>query len=495
MDISVPSDIRRRHFLPPIAVGVFVCLTYSSSVMVGNADGLWGVDGGTYHRHLNELLEAGDSALFSLPPRPPLAPGVLLLPFQWAMGADVGLRAFAATGAAVAFAGALHLYRAFLSRTHAAVAAALFAFNPFVATAVVDAPLLPMALGILAIGLRAPLDWSQGDETPRRAGWSCAALALLPYVNQTSAGLCVIMLAAMLPAAAVLRRRADLNIIAGTFPKAATLALPFALPAGLWYVGVAPGALRYTGSALLTSADVGILLLAAIGYLGAAFAMAMMRLPPAARLMQIALAVCGALLLFDSGDESIANLPYRASYLAPLFLSPLALWWKAKMRWGNKYILVIGFMASMLLCSHILHQQARYSDIVNGDMRRALEFVQRNMREGEIALASNYALANWAAGVFDIPVDATWRLTTDGVGPPPRYAEMQLRSHCALGWRTDCEAAPPYRYIIIDLEKPREIDEGLGYPHYVPMWRSVMERPDISVAFASGEAIVLEPRR
>lgn len=156
-------------------------------------EGFLGVDGGAYLLSRNDVL--GHEPTGAWFPRPPLAPGWLLVPFTSLLGDDTGYKVWAALFATLPVIPVYLLARQHLSDRFALFAAGFAAVDLLWVEMMVTGA-LPLG-GFALLGLA----WWEMGELAERFSWKNAgilalSIGLIPWVNQTTAGLALIMLPA-----------------------------------------------------------------------------------------------------------------------------------------------------------------------------------------------------------------------------------------------------------------------------------------------------------
>ncbi len=291
---------------------------------------MFGVDGGAYWLGLRTVL--GDEPTGAGFPRPPLAPGWLLFPFVHYLGFDTGYKVWSV--AASMFPAIPVLLLAHRVRRLRGVSSTASQWIPVFAVGflLVDWLHAEMfvtgALPMIAFGLLGTAWWAMGSLCER---WSrndrtnakyslilALCIGLIPFVNQTTAGLAVITLPvyalAMLwytrgagNTVAVVRRLTPPMFVGGVF---ALTALP-------WYLQVLPGSglLDYPGPVVYLTGAYDIAWLQLV--LGWSLGLLMIRKGEAAWLRGLGVLCCllGTFTIFLSYDETIINVFYRSRYL------------------------------------------------------------------------------------------------------------------------------------------------------------------------------------
>lgn len=163
-------------------------------------DGFLGVDGGAYLLSRNAVL--GDEPTGAGFPRPPLAPGWLLVPFTELAGDDVGYKLWSVFASLLPMIPVYLLARRINSGPFPALG--LFAAG-FLSLDLLHAEMIVTgALPLIGFALLGMVWWAMGRLAERWAWRDAAVLAgclgLIPWVNQTTAGLALITIPVYLAA-------------------------------------------------------------------------------------------------------------------------------------------------------------------------------------------------------------------------------------------------------------------------------------------------------
>ncbi len=431
-------------------------------------DGYWGVDGGAYLLSVNNVL--GDEPTGAGFPRPPLAPGWLLVPFVSVFGDDVGYKVWSAAASLCVVIPILLMARRVgaLSRDWLPSLAISPWIGPFAAAFVcVDLlhaeMLVTGALPMVAFGLLGTAWWAMCSLSERWSRRDAAILALtiglISYVNQTTAGLACVTL----PVYAV-----ALWWFAGRGRELGARLLPPMILGGLialtalpWYLKVLPGngMLDYPGPVIYFTRmyDIAWLQLA----LGWGLGLLMIRGGQAPWLRALGVLCCllGTLTIFLSFDETIINIFYRSRYL-------LALPFYIGVTWALfKYILpyfkpavalpLIVLAFAVMGAGYIsqVYRQAALSAMVTPETAAVLEELREEEDQGAI-ITNSFTLALWIAALNRVPAPHTWTAT-----PPPTFTETDRQVRCVLGWRPGCDTAAAIRelgarYVLIEERFP-----------------------------------------
>jgi hypothetical protein len=291
---------------------------------------LLGIDGGAYM--LSALSVQGENATHVGFPRPPLAPGWLLVPFLHFMGMDIGYKLWTVLFSIPIIAPVYLLSRELAGKSGALFALAFFSVDMMQMEMMVTGslPLIGFALIGMAVWFMIRLATADGEGGP---SWYILGLGgcigALPWINQTAAAIGVIVIGVTYVALWLFISKGidwqkagpyQANLVAKVLPGfiiGAVLALG-ALP---WYWANLPGnsELRFPGPVitLVRLNDPALWIVAPIAFVVAALIWGD---EPDWRVKTFAvlLAVLGTMSLFLSYDEAIINILYRSRYALSL---------------------------------------------------------------------------------------------------------------------------------------------------------------------------------
>jgi len=443
-----------------IAAGLILRLS-----LVLTHPGYLGVDGGAYLLSANAVL--GDEPTNAGFPRPPLAPGWLLVPFIHFLGTDIGYKVWSA------LASMFPLLPVFLFTRRMGVAPTLFAAGFLLLDLTHAEMIVTGALPLVAFGLLGTAWWAMSRLVEawswRNATVLTVTVGLIPWVNQTTAGLALITIPVF---AGVLlwynRRGAGSQRIPGgdspdmgrshiarilSRPSTSVLvrlALPLAvggivaLGALPWYIQVLPGSglLHYPGQFLYLaywndSAWWQFLLAWPLGL----YLICKGDTPPL-RTLGVISCLLGTLLVFMSTDETILNVFYRSRYLLAIPFYIGVAWliytrWLPALHWKPWAISTVVAIALSVMAFGFLTQfkrQAGYSDMITPASAEALAFIKRTDSTAGI-VNNSFTLALWISALNKVPSPHTWTWT-----PPPTFIATDKDVRCILGW-TECDPA------------------------------------------------------
>jgi len=325
--------------------------------------GYFGVDGGAYSVGLNELL--GINVNNPGFPRPPLAPGWLLYPFIEIWGMDTGYKIWSSLASLSPVVPVVLFARRLRFGPGSAVSSSTAAWERFPMPPAWAVPfaagfiLLDLlhaemfvtgALPLIAFGLLGTAWWamarlcsSHEQLTDRRKAWLSLVLAacigLIPWVNQTTAGLAVITLPVYAGGLLWYNRRGFITTTQRIAPPmfvGGVIAL-MALP---WYMDVLPGSgqLDYPGPVVYFTrwpdpawSQMGI---------GVSLGLLMMwkGVEPWLRGLGTLLVLLSTLTVFLSYDETVINLFFRSRYLMaiPFYIGVTWAVWRFALPWFGK---------------------------------------------------------------------------------------------------------------------------------------------------------------
>ena len=431
----------------PIRVVLLVALLFGAIrvLLILNFDGMWGVAGGAYLLSRNAVL--GDEPTGADFSRPPLAPGWLMVLPTTLFGDTAGLSIFAFVASFATLPGFFLLARDALPRW-GVVLSSFFLLSDWAFSEMFAAGNLPM----IAFGLLLFVFWGiwRLSFFPRQGRWlpkPAPALAimvcipLIAVVNQTTTGISVYLVPVFVLATYTTVKRENWPAYSASLLIPLAVGLFLALGALPFYLNVAPGAdiVRYPGP-----------LLSVYGLADAAWWQVLAGVPialfalwrgtPLIRILAILLLACTAITPLLSWDESLMNIFYRTRYLQmiPLYICGTWLAWQGFLyltnwRWLIKIYVALFCVAMVAGHIFMVHAESNLSRIVTYDTRAALEWINRQPRNGAV-ITNSYSLALYTAALTKRPV--SWTQMAD---PPKAFVERHEAVVCILNWSPDCD--------------------------------------------------------
>ncbi len=487
-------------------------------------DGLLGVDGGAYLVGVNAVL--GDEPTGAGFPRPPLAPGWLLVPFVNYLGMDVGYKVWSSIGSVLP---AIPVYllarRIGSSQTHRGFppsprppSPAIFAAGFLLLDLLHAEMIVTGALPLIAFALLAMVWWAMGELSEQ---WSLTSavilvicLGLIPWVNQTTAGLALVTIPVYGIALVGFKAKKtwDSQQITGFiryedhllsviprigFPLAAGgLIALCALP---WYLQVLPGTglLNYPGPFMYLSPwnDSSWVQIAVAAPLGIYTIWRAQE--PWLRAIGVLILLLAALLPWLSTDETVINIFYRSRYLLAIPFFTAISWcvfvrWLPNMPpWGKTLAFGLTLSAIAVMSAGYWFQfnnQAKYSDMVTHETEEALE-IARASGDGKAIINNSFTLALWVSAINKVESPHTWTWK-----PPRHWTQTDKNVRCVLGWRPECDVANSVHFlnagwILIENRFPYynlRAPGVYGALNVLEPWASLRTTPWIELVYSKG---------
>jgi hypothetical protein len=284
------------------------------------------------------------------------------------------------------------------------------------------------------------------QDQPNRWTWHdfsiIASIGLVPWVNQTSAGLAIIILPIYFLALCWFKRQFLTQVMVPCI-CAGFIAIG-ALP---WYMQTLPGSaiLTYDGPILYWGwgLNIGQAFLVALP-LGV---FAVWRIPDyRVKALGVMLLTFAVLLPWLSFDEVLINPPYRSRYLLAMAFYPVIAWvvfnvwipkakaWLAPIPHRMPLILasVVAFLFMTVVFVYVVREQAAISAMVTPETAEALEMIRDDKTSG--TASNSFTLSLWVAGINKTPSPF---LTT--APPPPAYVGSDVLLRCVFGWVPGCD--------------------------------------------------------
>lgn len=511
----VPAWARALIIIGALALALRLLLTLTH-------DGLLGVDVGAYLLSKNAVL--GNEPTGADFPRPPLAPGWLLVPFTGLLGDDNGYKVWGALFSMVPAVPVFLLTRRYVGDWPAVFAVGFLAVDLAHAEMIVTGALPLIGFGLLGLAWWAVAGLAESWDR-KKVLVLVAVVGLLPYVNQTSTGLAAITLPVFIAALALYNKD-----IRGTLKRTAPpLAAGAVLGAGAapWYLGVAPGSglVHYPGPWLFLASDPSVWMQFFVAFPLGLWLAVRSTGPPVVRSLGVVIVVLALGMVWLSTDETIINLTYRSRYLLALPFY-VCISWVVFGRWipfffgrditvcewcndprfdADKHcpycgdsgyferllpayltpvIVVIGILMAELY-AYSFNGQAGYSDMVRPATADALELLLAEAPgEGIITNTFSMALAVSALNGVHSPHTSTRE-------PPADYAETDQLVRCVLGWVPGCDPGQASQvlgigYVLVDERFPFPGPRSLAvYGAPEDPWRVTGEAPWLELVYAA----------
>lgn len=471
-----------------------------------------GIDGGAYVLSALDVQSQNQTSVgFS---RPPLAPGWGLVPFIWAFGVDDGYKLWTVAFSVLPLLPVYLLTRTLVNKSAAIFALAFMSVDMMQMEMMVTGS-LPL-IGFAFIGLAIWAIFKMTHEWFRWRYWLTlvASVAILPYVNQTAAGIGAIILPLTVICCWIFSKK-QLGEV-GSGPKRVNL-IVFVLPAAFlgfliglgslpWYLANAPGnaELRFPGPILqfVHWLDPALLLqfplvCVLIYYLRKETTDYRMRT------IGVLLGVLGVMILFLSWDEALINILYRSRYFLAVLVYPaiafllcrtFPLLPSFRQEWATILPMTACWLALLWGQVVVFNLQTGFKDMVYPETVRALEIAKAEHPDKAI-ISNAYSLSHWIAAINQVESPNTW-----SVEPSPYYKKSDYRVRCVLGWVADCDAQAATRalnagYILIDEKFP----DNIGSPpvYGAPTedeWANLADVPWLRLKFAQGSVKLWEIR-
>ena len=448
-----------------------------------------GVDGGAYLLSVNDVL--GDEPTSAGFPRPPLAPGWLLVPFVQFLGNDAGYKVWSSLAAIGPLLPVYLLSRRILTPWQALLPVLFISVDMLHAEMFVTGA-LPL-IGFTFIGLAV---WAAIRLTEiEYFHWPLWLLLILTapltsFINQTSAGLYPIVVGVAILA---LMAQGRFRLVMWRVAPAIVLGTMLAVRALPWYLDVLPG------SAILHYPGPWIYLTPWPDAVWFQFALAMplsywlIRYGQGpVRLLGTLTAVLGVLLVFLSTDETVINLFYRSGYLLQVFLYPGLAWvvftyWRPvlnqRVAWAA--VAVVVSVASWEYVNSF-YGQAEYSDMVTVETAEALEYL-RDAAPGQGVVTNAFTLSLWVSGLNKVETPHVWTWE-----PPRAFTGKDAQVRCIIGWVDGCDNVGATRalrvsYVLVDRRFPYYNDRAPGNWGAPPnQWEVTASAPWLDLVYSEG---------
>ena len=467
-----------------------------------------GIDGGAYI--LSALDVQGKDATSVGFPRPPLAPGWLLVPFL-ELGYDLGYKIWTVLFSLLPIIPVYLLTRDLVNRSAAIFAVAFFTVDMMQMEMMVTGSLPLIGFTCIGMALWSLFRLSRGP-TRLHLVILASSVALLPYINQTAAAIGAIVLVAATISLFLFARREEPgaligpqqgNILRYVLPAAATGML-IGLGALPWYLTNAPGnsELRFPGPILTMVhwTDPALLLQFPIV---AALIYFLRKESTDCRMKTVALllGLLGTMMLFLSWDEAIINILFRSRYLLGILVYPaiahllcrtFPLLPSLRQEWATVVPMVAVWAVLLWGQVFIFNAQTNFKDMVLPETVDALSVAQAGHPDKAI-ITNAYSLSHWVAAMNQVEAPNTWSLE-----PSPFYSEEDRHVRCLLGWIEGCDPrasanALGARYLLIDDRMPEDIMAAPVYGAPTPdPWANLTQVPWLTPRYQHGSVTLWE---
>jgi len=487
-----------------------------------------GVDGGAYLLSRNAVLfDEPTGAGF---PRPPLAPGYLLVPFTYFWGDDIGFKIWTILASTLPVPATYLLSRKFLDPKFALLAAAFVAVDPFHGEMMVTGALPLIGMSLLMVTIWGIIDIvDTRGFTKTNVAAVIVTLALIPYVNQTVAGLTAILVVITFLYILFAKRYIPIyhtpadpagraawgNVVLHWMPKppfpllhhrklfyvlaGGSLVALGALP---WYIQVAPnsGLLHYDGPWIFLTSDIAWFQFLTIVPLG--IFMLKKGRTYATRLVGIFLITLGTLLIFLSYDETIINIFYRSRYLVRFLFWPALIWVLLRVKTFNGLpipnkikpaIAVVGLGLMFTGYLFAWERQTDYSAMITIPSATALEIVKTAPEGHENVVSNSFTMSLWVAALMKVESPHVWTWN-----PPRNFIETDKEVRCVLGWVEGCDPQQAktvlnVSHVLIDERFPHYNNRAPGNYLAPPnQWEVTAKTPWLNLIFSEGQTRLYE---
>tara|TARA_B100000519_G_scaffold114773_1_gene99180 strand:+ start:4076 stop:5560 length:1485 start_codon:yes stop_codon:yes gene_type:complete len=426
-------------------------------------DGYLGVDFGAYLLNVNDVL--GDEPTKAGFPRPPLAPGFLLAPFLELWGLDIGYKIWSLIASILPIPVVYILSRKFLSDQNSLLATAFTSVDPFNAEMTVTGglPIIGMSLYVLMIwGI---IDIIQNKPKISNVSASLFSLALIPFINQTTAGITLVVL----PLVFILIIADGYLDFWNKFNYKKYGAVFFTLLIGglisllslPYYLQVLPGSglMSYPGAWIYLAHD-GVAWFTFLSCVPLGIFMMKKSSNIVEKIIALHLIVLGSLSIFLSFDETIINVFYRSRFFVRLFFHSSVIWlfvyllrkeiikpvFHHTFLNRSKHLHIPKIISVFFLClffityAWIFDAQSKYSKIITNESEIAIEILEKENHKNIIT--NSFSLSLWIAGMEKVKSPHVW--TSE---PPKAYTLTDEHTRCILNWIENCDYKNSINYL------------------------------------------------
>ena len=346
---------------------------------------------------------------------------------------------WAVVASSVATASSYYLSRSVLTVRQSLAAATLASADYWLWEGFLMAPLVLHGWALIAVALRPVVEWSVGVQCRWRIGLMAGSLALLPFVNQTFAALCVLVFAVGLPAALAVRY-GDFRLsrswwLLGGCTAGGSVAL-LALP---YYLPVAPGSEVVTYGQevtlkLLSDRFLIVQVTAIISIIAAwVFWGPVRRTGGAFWVLFAGMLLCTLLLPWESTDEALWNITFRANYLTALFAIPLLVLAASRLRLGWKALglAVFGLSLYVLFFSSIFKASAELIPLTGATLE-GYEWISETTAPDDVIILRSWGGSKVAAVFTDRPTLESMHFGTLDSEPPNYIQRTAYAVRCVM---------------------------------------------------------------
>lgn len=438
-----------------------------------------GIDGGAYILSALEV-QGKDSTTVGFG-RPPLAPGWLLVPFIELWGMNVGYKIWTVVFSVLPLLPVYLLTRTLVNKSAAIFALAFFSVDMMQMEMMVTGSFPLIAFTFLGLALWSIFNLAEG-WSPKHFWVLVLSIGLIPYINQTTAGIAAIVIPLSLVSLFISVRREKGKQKAGPFQvnliffilPALLLGSLLALGSLPWYLANLPGngELRFPGPliipvqlydpALLLQAPLVVFLVVCLWRTTNDFRI---------RALTVLIGVLGFMILFLSYDEAVINLLFRPRYFLGILIYPAIAYLLCrtfpllpsfKEEWPTVVPMVACWLALLWGQVVIFDLQTNFKDMIFPETAKVLQIAKSEHPDKGI-ITNAYSLSHWVAAVNQVDSPNTWSLE-----PSPYYAETDRHVRCLLGWIEGCDPGQSasdldVKYILIDERMPDEIRSAPVY--------------------------------
>lgn len=500
---------RRSHWEHNPLVWLVLLLLFSAAVRLAIVfvwldGGMWSIDGGTYLINRDHVLGIEQNTLIH--PRPPLAPGYLLVPFTAVLGDDGGLRLISVLASLLTLPATYYAARSVLPPAHSLAAASLAGVHLWLVEGMAAGMIVLLAYSLFAVILRVVVDWSCGRASLWGSVAMAVAIGLMPFVNQSMTGLATVAFAVLIPYAGWLRRKQGHQVLSDRyFVCALFVGLFIALFALPWYLPVAPGGdtVRYGwaehGLIKLQTLPVVFVLsslpLAVLVWVGWP-----LRKSQGMPVLVGATLIFTGLMIFESSDESIANVFWRAKYAAALPACIMLVIIGSRLGLG-RISLILGCVLGGIVSAAILalHYGAPGGSpqVVSSDGKDAVEWIAEHAQPKDVIVSTDWSFARFIGPMTDrevITVMPHGFFSTDVL--PVAFRSNHELGLCVLGWKDDCGmaeviASSGAKYAIVDYHHADYLHPEIA-PDLYSAWEHTDALPYTKLVWQRGDVYVWE---